>query len=1060
MGWPLDMPRTPVLRYLPAAMNSYAFHPALVIRTPALPLSNYPEPAQAADWLADAAFLEALYLASPGLHAECQRWQRGELTNPQKIDKLVGALSRYRSRMSSRCTPFGLFAGCSVLPWGPSSQLDLDPTAQARHTRLDMHYLGALAAHLATQEPMRSRLHYFPNSSRYALGTELRYVEHVYASATAVPEHQISSVKTSPALERVLAASTGGQTRQALAETLLAEDQAEGPADPVEALAFVDELIAAQLLVSELEPTVTGPEFLDHLRRVLSQVDDPGAPDAQLSASRAVLDAVAVRLRALDQPGAGPHAAAAYEDIAARLLPLGVPPVAGRLFQVDLLPGVRAGATLARAHQPALLTALQVLAHLTPPSRPTRLARFAEQFAARYEEQQVPLLVALDSESGISYSDYGSQPYAPLVEDLRLPTQVATTPLAPAPLTEAQQLLAQRLRAAEQHGHYSIEVTLAEVDGLPSVGEALPPSFSVVFQVLADGLLLLEHAGGSSAVNLLGRFAHASPAIAELVHLVADTEQVRNPAVMLAEICHLPTSRTGNILQRPCLRAYELPYLAQSGAAPELRLALQHLTLRQRQGQLELHDARTGRRVIPRLASSHNYTHEALPAYQLLCDLQTQGLQASLGVSWETIAPQATFRPRLSSQGVLLLAASWQFSAADLAPLLAPAAPAAAWTDFRQCWQLPRYFTLVEGDLELLVDADQPASVTRWLDLVRRPEGCLLREFLFDPVTALVRDPAGRPYTNQFVAALLRSTACYHEVAAAAAPPAVPRTFALGSEWLYYKLYCGPRVADRLLGQVVAPLTEQLLVEGLIDQWFFIRYADPDSHLRLRLHLPDVALLGRVIALVAEALASEASSGSLWKIQTDTYQRELERYGPCTIGLSESLFYYDSRRLLARLVLPDPPGDNQPATKAGHAGWLLAARGIDELLSAFALDLPAKLAFIGAQREVFAHEFGLDKPLRLQLDARYRQHKATLRAALAAPDPTSLPLRALLPTVAQQLLARHTQGQLEVALPSLLCSYVHMLVNRAVSNRPRLHELLVYDFMARYYQGRLAGPPA
>ncbi|GAB3638885.1 lantibiotic dehydratase [Hymenobacter arcticus] len=1039
-------------------MISYAFHPTLVLRTPTLPFSRYPEPAQAAEWLADPAFLEALYLASPELYSECQRWQRGELVNPQKIDKLVGALCRYRSRMSSRCTPFGLFAGCSVVSWGPGSQLELDTTAQARHTRLDMHYLGALVAHLATQEPLRSRLRYFPNSSRYALGSELRYIEYGYAADIAAPEHRISAVETSPALERVLAVSTGGHTRQALAASLLVGDQAEGPADSAEALAFVDELIAAQLLLSELEPTVTGPEFLDHLRRVLRQADDPAAPDARLSATRAVLNDVEARLRALDEPGSGPHAASSYEDIAARLLPLGVPFEAGRLFQVDLLPGVRAGATLAQEHQPALLAALRVLAHLTPPSRPARLVQFAEQFAARYEEQEVPLLVALDSESGISYSEYGSQPYAPLVEDLQLPTPVGAAPATPTPLIEAQQWLARRLRAAEQHGHYSIEVTLAEVEGLPSVAEALPPSLSVVFRVLADGLLLLEHAGGSSAVNLLGRFAHASPAIAGLVRHVADTEQARNPAVLLAEICHLPTSRSGNILQRPCLRAYELPYLAQSGAAPEARLALQHLTLRQRQGQLELRDARTGRRVIPRLASSHNYTHEALPAYQLLCDLQTQGLQASLGVSWEVIAPQATFRPRLSSQGVLLQAASWQFSAADLAPLLAPAAAAAAWTDFRQRWQLPRYFTLADGDHELLVDADQPASVARWLALVRRPEGCLLREFPFDPATALVRDPAGQPYTNQFVAALVRPTACYHEVAISAASPAVPRTFSLGSEWLYYKLYCGPRVADRLLVQAVAPLTEQLLAEGLIDQWFFIRYADPDPHLRLRLHLPDVAALGQVIALVAEALATEAASGSLWKIQADTYQRELERYGPCTIGLSESLFYYDSRRLLAQLALLDHTESD--GSVAGHTGWLLAARGIDELLSAFALDLPAKLAFIGARREAFSREFGLDKPLRRQLDARYRQHRAALRAVLSAPDPASLPLEALLPTVARELLARQAQEQLEVALPALLGSYVHLLVNRAVSNRPRLHELLVYDFMARYYQSRLAGQPA
>lgn len=1032
----------------------YTFHPALVLRTPALPLAEA-TPGTAADWLADAGFREALYLASPPLLAEAERWQRGELRDAKKEARLLAALGRYRARMRSRCTPFGLFAGCSVVGWGPESRLCLDPAATTRHTRLDMHYLCALATRLAAQEPLRSRLRYMPNSSLYDLGHELRYVEYSYGEGRPPEgEHQLSAVEATEPLRQVLAASRGGQSRRGLALALLGPPETPaGPEDEAAlaaALDFVDALIEAQLLVSELEPTVTGPEFLPHLRQLLARLDDPAAPHAGLAAVQAVVADVSTRLVALDATPARPNSTAAYAAIEAALEQLAVPLEAGKLFQADWLPGVRAGSTLAARQQASLLAALRVLGHLTPATTQTRLAEFKQQFAARYETRAVPLLEALDSESGISYSDYGRHAYAPLVEDLALPSPVSA--LAAPTLTAAQQLLASRLRAAEQAGDYTIDLALAEVQHLPSVLDALPPSFSVLFRALDGEHLLLESAGGASAANLLGRFAHASPAIAEIVHTLAATEQAHNPGVALAEICHLPASRLGNILLRPCFRAFELPYLAQAACPPAGRLALQDLSLRLHRGQLELRCSRTGHRVIPRLSSAHNYTGQALPVYQLLCDLQTQDLQVSLGVSWDAVAPSARFRPRLTHQGVVLLAASWQLAATDLAPLLAASAGEAseAWAAFRRRWQLPRYFTLAEADHELLVDAENPASVRDWLALVRARPGVLLKEFLFDPATCLVRDPAGRPYTNQLIASLLRTTPCYSAAGSAAgprpgAPTAVPRAFELGSEWLYYKLYCGPKVADRLLAEALAPLTEGLLDRGWVDKWFFIRYTDPDPHLRLRLHLPTPAALGAVVQAVAAALAPYKGSGGLWKIQTDTYQRELERYGSSTIELAESLFYYDSRRLLARLADPAPT----------HVGWLGAARGIDELLAAFGCDLPRRLALLTQWRTAFAREFAVDKPLRLQLDARYRQYRGALHAALAPPppaEPDSLPLAGLLREVATQVLALHTQRQLEVPLDALLGSYVHMLVNRAVSGRPRLHELLVYDFLARYYQ--------
>ncbi|TPE18373.1 hypothetical protein FJN16_00780 [Tannerella forsythia] len=44
----------------------------------------------------------------------------------------------------------------------------------------------------------------------------------------------------------------------------------------------------------------------------------------------------------------------------------------------------------------------------------------------------------------------------------------------------------------------------------------------------------------------------------------------------------------------------------------------------------------------------------------------------------------------------------------------------------------------------------------------------------------------------------------------------------------------------------------------------------------------------------------------------------------------------------------------------------------------------------------------------------------------------------------------------KINIQDLLHSYVHMSLNRLFRSRNRIHELVLYDFMKRYYNGMLA----
>ena len=1027
--------------------NLYYFHPSLVVRTPANPFDREFDEGTILRQATNPAFAEALYLASPSLHDDSQKLHLDEGLAAKKKDKVYHSLARYYARMSSRCTPFALFAGCGVVQWGEASRITRAGQPDRRHTRLDMYYLCALAQQLAGQPSVQARLRYFPNSSLYSMGEEIRYTEFRYENAELL--HQISAVAASEPLQQALAHSRSGTTRLALAHTMT-----DDHITLAEALDFVDELIEGQILMSELEPTVTGPEFLPHLLQVLARLQAE-QPSEEIRAIEQILEGVQADLAALDEPGTV-NAKSAYERITQALQVLEAPIEPNKLFQTDLVYDL-AGSTLNQDIQPQLLEALEALTYLDPPAGHDRLAQFVPLFYARYEEREVPLLEALDNESGISYSEYGQNSYAALVHDLA-PPALATTGRSISQ-SGVHTYLYEKLRAADRNGDYTVAITTEELRQFAPLARPLPASLSVLFRLGGAGQIVLESVGGSSAANLLGRFAHAAPEIDQLVRDLTRLEQQHNPDVRFAEVCHLPASRMGNILLRPHFRELEIPYLAQSTLPPEQQVALQDLYLSVRRGQLVLRSRKLNQVIIPRLSSAHNYTRQALPVYQFLCDLQTQGVQSHLNFSWKSISFYTKFLPRLVHGQVVLQVASWQLDAADFQPLLSATAAELAPRIQAFCaqWRLPQLFTLADGDNELLVDTQNPVTVRAWLDSIKTRPGVLLKEFLFDAAHCPVTDAAGRPYISQFVASLVRRTASYQALPTpAASPQPVQREFALGSEWFYTKLYCGQKVANRLLIELVKPLTEALHATGLIDRWFFIRYADPDNHLRIRLHLPDTGRIGELIHTVNEFLEPFVAAGYVWRTQTDTYCRELERYGPHTIGAAEALFCADSAHAVA--LFEHSAADPDPDT----THWLWGLRLIDSLLDAFAYSLDQKIGLLRHSKEAFAQEFRLDKELKVQLDTKYRLHRSAIQqvlrradgAAPTADEPVGLlayhrtaPVR----QAARQLLQLAQHGQLAVPLDQLLGSYIHMLLNRLISGQARLHELVIYDFLHRHY---------
>jgi thiopeptide-type bacteriocin biosynthesis protein len=546
---------------------------------------------------------------------------------------------------------------------------------------------------------------------------------------------------------------------------------------------------------------------------------------------------------------------------------------------------------------------------------------------------------------------------------------------------------------------------------------------------------------------LLGRFCHADPELEEQVRAHIRAEEALRPEVTFAEIVHLPEGRTGNVLHRPVLRDHEIVFLGRSGAPEDGQLLVDDLRVSVRGPRIVLRSHRLGREIAPRLTNAHNFSAPRnLSAYRFLCTLAHE---ATAGAMWSWGAlDSAPYLPRVRIGKTIVALRRWRVRKDELAGAAAAAGADrfAAVQRLRAARRLPRHVLVADGDNELPIDLDNAVSVDTFVHLTRERGEFTLTETLAGNVA---RGPEGR-FVHEVVVPFVRAPRPRPPTPAVAAAPA-ERRFVPGSRWLYMKLYGGPAGGDEVLTSAIAPLLLRPGFAAAVDRWFFIRYADPDPHVRVRFHGDPAALSGYVRPVVDEALAPLLADGRLWRVQLDTYEREVERYGGGDgVDLAEDLFRADSDAVVA--LVGELAGDS-----GADRRWRLALVGMDRLLDDLGLDVAAKLDVSRRAREAFRAELAIGAPFDRQLGDKFRKLRLELERLLAedTPAPFVARSRALAPVVAA-LRRCEADGRLTAPVVDLAPSYLHMHVNRLLRSQQRAQEAILYDFLCRLYEGRLA----
>lgn len=981
----------------------------------------------------DKTLQEAIFLASQELYEQMEDWLSNETICSEK---LLLSLYKYVLRSGFRCTPFGMFAGTSV---GSINQgkthVDISVSHYQRVSRIDMGLFAELIQKLLKATKLDHSLFYI-NSSLFEKAEVYRYND--YKVSNRKREYFLSEMEKSPYLDHIISAANNGVKFNELINLLLSDNISKE-----EAIEYIEELVENQILESDLIPQLTGNDLLQYL---IDQIQKQDYPDTVLINQLYLIKNKLCNINHDD-------AIVSYLNVQRCLHDISPEIKSKNSIQTDLKI-VLSTNNLCPDLPKRIINQVQELLPIIPDYEIKDMEGFKKRFIAKYEGQEISLLEALDSDIGIGYGITAdlSNSYVPLIEDLNLP--IASREQST--IWDSYQQLVLKLYLKSQREDLTVvEITQEDLQigskqrsaqfGLYLLGSLRAEANADIDQNFTFDL---NSIGGSSALNLMGRFADNDLLAAKMKNYAVIEEAAEKDRI-IAEVIHLPGDRIGNVMTRPSLYSYEIAYLGNTVTKGDQRIAANDLYIHVNNNRIVLRSKSLNKEVIPRLTTAHNFSN-GLPVYKFLGDLQYQDHSLSFSWNWSFLEKES-FLPRIIFKNLILQKSRWRITQSELSASVSAQQTNAdsALLILVRSKKIPDMVTLVEGDNELFIDLTH--LMARNILLLKLKTGdVLLQEYLASSFLSNGLEQ----YSNQIILPFINHT--YSPVPVASEPiDYVYRKFIPGSQWLYLKVFTSQKWADKILINTIRPLVKQLNSEGAIDTFFFIRYNDPESHLRLRFKqtFGYSGLIDRVTSHIKDTLSPLLNSNIITKIQLDTYKPENEKYGFETIEFAESVFGNDSIAVLDSIAY-------WTEHDLSHLNWLFCLKLIDSTLEDFHVGLEARELLMKKLSLGFFNEFHGNKNLQEQLNLKYRKNTTVINTTILTPENTFpeeimqiLRIRSCKNKLLYDSLER---GYIHKNQTQLVINIIHLIVNKIFPGQQRLMELTLYHFLMKFYSSTVA----
>jgi hypothetical protein len=399
IGIIFNIERQRLQRILP--MTNYFFAEHLLLRMPANSWDTYHFDGQG--HLNNLYFNAALYIASPLFYncLEQKNFQYAELSEKEQL-----TLQKYLNRFCFRPTPFGLFAGVTLIRWGEQSGFDLNAIRPEDAIIIPDQACVLKIAEELFQNEMKSEGLYEPNPTIYRLLEELRFISTEIDKQDHLRRYLLQSTDYSKVLKGISLFCKVPKSREEMVKEIcrLANCTLAIGED------YFEFLIQEQLFVQRYRPNINGPGYLGLLLDHDSLAIKPSVRTLELNQ---ILDGLKT---------AKVINASWFKQINNRLSE-SIAPAPGNAkpnhLQVILNRKIDSG-TLDMSYKKMISDGLFALNKLCPEETVTGMVQFVKAFQRNFEGQTLDLLYALDPEVGIGYSIMAPAKENDLLETLNI----------------------------------------------------------------------------------------------------------------------------------------------------------------------------------------------------------------------------------------------------------------------------------------------------------------------------------------------------------------------------------------------------------------------------------------------------------------------------------------------------------------------------------------------------------------------------------------------------------------------------------------------------------------
>lgn len=829
-------------------------------------------------------------------------------------EKILSSLLKYLIRMSTRTTPFGLFSGVTAGNFADETNIKLkDISMYKKRARPDAEWLFKVINTLEKKDYILKDLIVTWNSIARFNGSriELPYLStYVQECNENLSNDDSVSIRAAKAVQYVAEKSLNGIRYEDLLD-LLTKKYPDTEAARIENL--LSELLKKEFIITNLRPPLDIHDTYAYMLKILKNIE----------LAKTDFNALNDIYQMIDNYNKLPigRGEKSYLGIIEKMKNI---EENKNYLQVDLNlaeDDMKLNSCIAKD----LTEVAGILCILSSQyNNPENIDQYRNEFIGKYgEEREVPVLELIDLDKGLGFPADYTVPFSN--------KQLYRTELNKNTLKLQESLLCKVIKAINNKEN-AVSITDEDIEQVSIENldfKNIPKSLELNVYVKANSqedidngnyeLFLGPNIGSDSAGKTFGRFSDIlSKQVNNKINEINELEKKElGEDKVFAQLIFAPNKGSiGNICLSPNVRDYEIIVSTSPSIEREKIISLQDLVIGVSQGRFYLKSTLLNKEVI--VTTNHMLNRGVMPNIcRFLLDVSEDGKIDWFPIKLFNSISNFPYIPRIKINNVTIAHRSWNINENLLDIKLKNISEEMffnAINKWRMEWNVPNIVYQVEADNRLMFNLDNKLHLNELLNILKKKKSLRITDVECDINDFWIHNPRGN-YVSEIVVPFVKNNIMLKEYnennLSKTKKQSInistlddKRTIFPGNEWLFLKLYGNYTREEELIAFEINTICKELIEAKYIDEFFFMRYSDPDHHIRLRFKGNPEKLYTKVLPILSRWFKSLKNDGLLSTIEIDTYVREIERYGGvAAIDYAEKVFFYDSMVVLNILLL-------------------------------------------------------------------------------------------------------------------------------------------------------------